>query len=154
MTHLLGHHISSVSLFVSGLDALFDVKKALNTVSAKWMSIGIALRLDPNILDGIQAKNSGDPQACLSSVVTEWLKRNYNVERFGEPTWQWLVDAVSDPAGGGNMALAKDLARKHKPRPISGACAIRTQPGIISNGVYMYSISANDYPVWVRSLYL
>ena len=118
MTHLLGHRITlcSVALFVSGLDALFDVKKALNTVSAKWMSIGIALRLDPNILDGIQTKNSGDPSACLSSVVTEWLKKNYNVQRFGELTWQWLVDVVGDPAGGGHMALARDIARRHKPR--------------------------------------
>ena len=106
--------LRSSSLFTSGLDALFDVRKERNKVSAKWRSIGVALRLDPNILDGIQAKNSGDPQACLSSVVTEWLKKNYNVERFGEPTWQWLVDAVSDPAGGAHMALAREIARRHK----------------------------------------
>ena len=32
-----------------------------------------------------------------------------------EPTWQWLVDAVGDPAGGGHMPLAKDIAKRHKP---------------------------------------
>ena len=88
------------------------------------MSIGIALRLDPNILDGIQAKNSGDPSTCLSSVVTEWLKGNYNVKRFGEPTWQWLVDAVSDPAGGAHMALAREIARRHKLRGMPSECAV------------------------------
>ena len=128
MMHFIGHHLyitlCSVSLFISGLDALFDVKKALSTVSAKWMSIGIALRLDPNILDGIQIKNSGDPQACLSSMLTEWLIRNYDVKRFGEPTWQWLVDAVGDLAGGGNMALAKDIAMTHKARGMSSRCAV------------------------------
>ena len=112
--------LCSASLFTSGLDALFDVRKEMNKVSAKWRSIGIALRLDPNILDGIQTKNSGDPQACLSSVVTEWLKRNYNVKRFGEPTWEWLVDAVGDPAGGAHMALAKDIASRHKLKGTSG----------------------------------
>ena len=96
------------------IDDLFDVKKELNPVSAKWKSIGIALRLKPNILDGIKAENSGDMVACLTSAMTEWLNRNYNVKRFGEPTWRRLVEAVGDPAGGANMSLARDMAGRHK----------------------------------------
>ena len=98
----------------SDLDDLFDVQKELIPVSAKWRSIGIALRLKPNILDGIETRYSGDPPACLTSTVTEWLNKNYNVKRFGEPTWQALVEAVGDPAGGANMALARDMARRHQ----------------------------------------
>ena len=71
-------------------------------------------------MDGIKAENSGDPPACLSSTVTEWLNRNYNVKRFGEPTWQVLVKAVGDPAGGANMALARDMATRHKAGGMSG----------------------------------
>ena len=100
------------------------MKRALNTVSAKWHDIGVALRLDLNGLDNIKAVNCGDPQACLSSMVTEWLKRNYSVKKFGEPTWQWLVDVVGDPAGGGHMALARDIARKHQASGISSGCAV------------------------------
>lgn len=98
----------------SGIDDLFDVKRELNPVSAKWKSIGVALRLNPNTLDGIEAKNSGDPSTCLISMVTEWLRKNYNVKRFGEPTWQRLVETVGDPAGGENMAIARDMASRHK----------------------------------------
>ena len=90
------------------------MKRELTPVSAKWKSIGIALRLNPNALDGIQVGNSGDPTACLTLTVTEWLNRNYNVKKFGEPTWQMLVKVVGDPAGGANMALARDIARRHK----------------------------------------
>ena len=90
------------------------MKRELTPVSANWRSIGIALRLNHNTLDGIQAKNSSDPTVCLTSAATEWLKRNYNVKKFGEPTWQWLVKAVGDPAGGANMALARDIAKRHK----------------------------------------
>ena len=104
----------------SDFDDLFDVQKELILVSAKWRSIGIALRLKPNILDGIKAENSGDPPACLTSTLTEWLNRNYNVKRFGEPTWQALVKAVGDPAGGANMALARDMARRHQAGGMSG----------------------------------
>ena len=96
------------------LDDLFDVRKELSPVSAKWRSIGIALRLKTNILDGINTCKNGDPTACLNLVVTEWLNRNYNVKRFGEPTWRWFVEAVSDPAGGANMAQARDIARRHQ----------------------------------------
>ena len=100
----------------SDLDDLFDVQKELNPASAKWKSIGIALRLKPNTLDGINTCNNGDPISCLTSMVTEWVNRNYNVEKFGEPTWRWLVEAVGDPAGGANVALARDIARRHKTR--------------------------------------
>ena len=104
----------------SDFDDLFDVQKELIPVSAKWRSIGIALRLKPNVLDGVETRYSGDPLACLISTVTEWLNRNYNVKRFGEPTWQALVKAVGDPAGGANMALARDMTMRHKAGGMSG----------------------------------
>ena len=94
-------------------DDLFDVQCELTTASAKWRSIGIALRLNHNSLDTIQSDNH-DSTACLTSMLTEWLKRNYNVKKFGEPTWQWLVKAVHNPAGGANTALARQIARNHK----------------------------------------
>ena len=103
----------------SDIDDLFDVQKELIPVSARWKSIGIALRLKPSILDGISARNSGDPPACLTSMVAEWLNKNYNVQRFGEPTWQGLLEAVGDPAGGDNTALAREIARRHMIRGMS-----------------------------------
>ena len=104
----------------SDLDDLYDVQKELIQVSAKWRSIGIALRLKPNILDGIEMRYNGDPPTCLTSTLTEWLNKNYNVKRFGEPTWQALVKVVDDPAGGADMALARDMARRHKAGGMSG----------------------------------
>ena len=95
-------------------DDLFDVKSELTPVSAVWKSIGIALRLPTAILNRIDAENGGKPSDCLTSMATEWLKRNYKVEKFGEPTWDWLVQVVGDQAGGGDMALARKIARRHK----------------------------------------
>ena len=90
------------------------MQNELVQVAAKWRSIGIALRLKSKILDGIQAENSDDVTACLTLMVTEWLSRNYNVKKFGEPTWQQLAEAVGHPAGGANMALAREIAKRHK----------------------------------------
>ena len=38
----------------------------------------------------------------------------YNqVKRFGKPTWRRLVEAVEDPVGGNDSALALKIAAKH-----------------------------------------
>ena len=90
------------------------MENELSPVATKWKTIGAALRLKSDVLENIDARCSGDPCACLSEIVTEWLKRNYNVEKFGEPTWKRLVEVVIHPAGGANSVLARDIARRHK----------------------------------------
>lgn len=57
----------------------------------------------------------------LRKIITNWLQYNYNVERFGPPTWQALVDAVKAPNGGNNAALAEEIAKKH---PANGIAQI------------------------------
>ena len=47
-------------------------------------------------------------------VLTQWLKKTYNVKRFGEPSWKLLVKAVSDQAGGNDRALAEKIAQNHQ----------------------------------------
>ena len=49
----------------------------------------------------------------MSEVLRCWLRKNYNVDRFGEPTWQTVVKVVAQPAAGNNCALALRLAEKH-----------------------------------------
>ena len=48
-----------------------------------------------------------------------WLRKNYNVKKFGEPTWRQLVKAVGHPDGGADMVLAMEIAKKHKARGMS-----------------------------------
>lgn len=36
------------------------------------------------------------------------------MRRFGEPTWQKLVEAVNSPAGGADTAHARGIAGRHK----------------------------------------
>ena len=60
-------------------------------------------------------------EECLSEMLTHWLKRNYNVQRFGEPSWQRLVEVVGDPAGGANPALASQIAEKHRAKETTSA---------------------------------
>ena len=102
--------LASNFFFSTDEDDLFDVIKDLTPVAARWKAIGIALRLKPGELNSI---NSGRPDECLGEVILNWLMRNYNVDRFGLPTWRKLVEVVEDPAAGNNKALADEIARKH-----------------------------------------
>ena len=92
----------------------FDVLSELLPVTANWKGIGIALRLNLDHLMVIEADYRSDPTACLTSMITSWLKGKYNVERFGRPTWRQLVEALGHPAGGANKAFARTIAENHK----------------------------------------
>ena len=109
-------HVNNIFCLNVDLDDLFDVQSELNPVASKWKSMGLALRLKPDILETIEAAKTGNPTACLIATIKEWLNSNYNVKKFGEPTWQHLVKAVSHPAGGANVALATKIAENHKAR--------------------------------------
>ena len=90
------------------------MQSELKEAAANWKSIGIVLQLKPDFLQSIETQYSSDPCACLTWMLMEWLMRKYNVEQFGEPTWKHLVEAVGHREGGANMALAREIARRHK----------------------------------------
>ena len=73
----------------------------------------MALRLKPALLSRIQADHPTDVEECLTSALTEWLNKSYNISRFGPPSWKLLVAAVADPAGGNDRALAERIAQKY-----------------------------------------
>lgn len=138
-------------MFTSDLDDLYEVVWELNPVVANWKHIGIALQLKSNALDTIEKHSSCDPRMCLSEMVKEWLKKNYNLKKYCDPTWQRLVEAVGDPAGGADTALAREIARRHKAE--GGAAAVKvaksckseseantevTDQGANSQGVYTF----------------
>ena len=92
---------------------LYDIKSGLISIAASWKAIGRGLRLDSGQLDEIGVKHPFNPKECLSEVLAKWLKKDYNVTRFGEPTWQQIVEIVASPAAGSDPALALTIAKKH-----------------------------------------
>ena len=106
--------IDPISLFFPiGEEDHFDILTEIMPVAGCWKAIGTGLRIEPGRLEMIQESNFGNPKVCLSEMLTCWLNRNYNVERFGEPTWRAVVKVVAHPAAGDNSALALNIAGKH-----------------------------------------
>ena len=85
---------------------------ALSDVESKWRPIGTFLHLKGKVLEKIDKNNRGNSSKCLEAVVQEWLNLNYNVVKFGKPTWQFVICAVSK--GSGNNRLAIELAKKFR----------------------------------------
>ena len=81
-------------------------------MAARWRSIGLALGLKSAQLDEIKIDNR-NASDCLTRVLTLWLKKAYNTEKFGEPSWELLARAVAHPAGGNNPALAEEIDMKY-----------------------------------------
>ena len=76
------------------------------TLTARYYELGIVLDLPPHELETIHKECYHNISLGLIKVVTAWLKR-------GSQTWQKLVEAVDNPAGGNDHALAKKIADSH-----------------------------------------
>ena len=96
------------------------VYREVSGLAGNWSSMCLVLGLLPSDQSAIELAHPGNPHGCLRAVVVKWLQKGYNFQRFGSPTWRMLVEAVADPVGGNNGALAETIAKKHP-----GVCRVR-----------------------------
>ena len=87
--------------------------REVSGLAGSWSDMCLVLGLLPSDQSAIEVAHPRNPHNCLRAVVVKWLQKGYNYQRFGSPTWRMLVNAVSDPAGGNNCALAETIAKKH-----------------------------------------
>ena len=92
------------------------------SIKANSYQLGVELGLPAGELDVIRKDHAVDQ--AFNEVILRWLRQQYNVARFGHPTWKRLVEAVQSPIGGNNPALAVEIATSHAP------------------GIYMYPLTS------------
>ena len=85
----------------------------LQPVAANWEGIGSALGLPASVAETIKRDHNNVAER-LKATIDEWLKKNYDTVKHGEPSWKKLVQAVSHPCGGNNRALAEQIAKNHE----------------------------------------
>lgn len=100
-------------MYSTDSDDLFEVETEVGDIAPRWERVGKALYLPQEKLDLIKEKESADPKKCLSQVLQEFLKKNYNTDKYGLPSWRLLVVAVSHKEGGENAGLALTIAKDH-----------------------------------------
>ena len=85
------------------------------SIKSLYFSLGRSLRLEIDDLKKVREAYSSesDDESALTDVLLLWLHQKYNVERFGQPTWKMLVEAVNKKTGGNDHDLAKKIASHH-----------------------------------------
>ena len=94
---------------------MVDVLEAVLPIKSLFFALGQSLRLRTADLKSVVEAypSESDARQALSDTLELWLKQQYNVERFGLPTWRMLVEAVDREGGGNNHELAKKIASNH-----------------------------------------
>ena len=80
----------------------------MESLSAKWLLLATKLRLRNHVVEIIQQKYS-DGMSNLNEVLREWLKLNYEHEKYGRPSWRRLAEAVRSL----DYGLFEEIARNH-----------------------------------------
>ena len=86
---------------------LVDVKHELGPFS-RWKVLGLNLGLSPESLEVIENDyRRTDDQ--LEAILLQWLKRNYDLDKYGLPSWRQLAEAVKPI----DHALASTIKDRH-----------------------------------------
>ena len=108
----------SVAIIIIHADEsnLRDLTTALWTIRSSYYSFGQSLNLERTGLQVIHDRypKESDAELALEDVLLLWLKRKYNVEKHGQPTWRMVIKAVNEMCNGSYHELAKKMASNHQ----------------------------------------
>ena len=90
-------------------DDLMEVVDSVQRLVASWSKLALYIHVRSDAIERIEQNHPGDAQQCLHQSIMEWLKKNYNLEKFGHPSWRMLVRAVKRL----DNALAHGIAIAH-----------------------------------------
>ena len=114
--------LSQFTIFVAvkyfillGINDHNAVYSKVRSISASWKPFARSLWLSPNTINLIDANNR-DCESCMSKALEYWLRKDYNYSVYGVPCWRMACVAAKE--GGGDPALAEEMAREH-PLPAS-----------------------------------
>ena len=80
----------------------------LHPLATKWRNIGLVLGISDSKLEEIEA-NKSSVKDRLTDMLRLWLNKAYNIEKYGEPSWQTLREAVRSPVGADSPAEADKI---------------------------------------------
>ena len=86
-----------------------------------YYQLGTYLGLPQRELEAIRMTYNTNINQAFMEVLLAWLRHRYNIKRYGPPTWRRLVEAVDNPAGGNNHALAKTIAEHYPVKVVDKA---------------------------------
>ena len=93
--------------YYTAITHLRDVEEKLGAF-AKWKNLGLNLGLSADRLEVIKQDNESTDER-LQAVLCDWLRKKYNIQQNGLPSWKMLADAVQPI----NRALAEKIRDRY-----------------------------------------
>ena len=101
-----------ITLHVIGSDSIpMVVASLMDGVADRWMSIGLLLGIPYKLIQVFQMEDT--LEESIIKMVDAWVKKQYDTNTFGEPSWRKLVEAVAARSGGSHHRLASTIASNH-----------------------------------------
>ena len=107
-------------LLFQGIDDIGDIFDEVEKLSPKWKLLTTKLRLRNHVVENIQ-ENCFDVMSRLDEALKEWLKLNYNHQKYGRPSWRRLAEAVRSL----DYGLFEEIARNHAGEMVQFLCENR-----------------------------
>ena len=85
-----------------------EVFNYLKGQSTKWKTIGLQLGIPLHRLDEIES-NERNLDNKLMRMISDWLKRVYDEDKWGSPSWKKLADVMDDT----DRMLAEKIRKGH-----------------------------------------
>ena len=102
-----------INFFLAVEDDFRDVYETVASIRANYYRLGIGLCLPIAELQTIHKSCGQDVVQAFTEVLLAWLRQQYDVKKYGLPTWRMMVKVVNNAAFGNNPALAEEIANKH-----------------------------------------
>lgn len=83
----------------SDIGDLSEVYEIVEVLAAKWKLLSTKLHICESRVETTEKNYPNDVESCLHESLKEWLKWNYNHEKYGKPSWRKLAKAVKKMDG-------------------------------------------------------
>ena len=64
-------------------------------LASRWQQLSAYLGLQLSIIDRIKSDFPKDCLGCWSEALKEWIKMNYDIQRYSKPSWKTLLRAIA-----------------------------------------------------------
>ena len=65
------------------------------SLAANWEQLSGYIGLSFDLIDNIIGDHPSNNSGCWNEALKQWIKQNYETEKFGKPSWRTLLKAVS-----------------------------------------------------------
>jgi hypothetical protein len=72
------------------------VFRECSPLASKWHQLSAFLGLTPSVIDRIKNDFPRDSLGSWSEALKEWIRMNYDTQKFGIPSWKTLLEAIAN----------------------------------------------------------